>query len=89
MDAMKLKTFYQLLDEGYTPAQLASAVEAHGVTGWDRYGRYASFKPKSPGASEALDALAKFFAQLQKWEAQGIEQPYGPLDVVAETDESP
>ena len=60
MDAGKLVTFFELLRQGYTVAQLATAVEKHGATGWDRYGRYGSFLPASEGARSALDALADY-----------------------------
>lgn len=62
MEPVKLKTFYDLLLEGKTVAQLATAVETHGVTGWDRFGRFGVFSPphKSGGADEALDALARY-----------------------------
>ena len=35
-----IKTLYEYLREGYTVAQLATAIEINGVHGWDRFGRY-------------------------------------------------
>lgn len=62
MEPVRLVTFYDLLQQGYTVGQLATAVEKYGVTGWDRFGRYGDFAPppKSEGAITALDALADF-----------------------------
>lgn len=60
MGTAKLITFFDLLSAGYTVAQLASAVEAHGATGWDRFGRLGSFPRNSEGAKQALDALADY-----------------------------
>lgn len=60
MGTAKLITFFDLLSAGYTVAQLASAVEAHGATGWDRFDRFGSFPPTSEGARQALDALADY-----------------------------
>ncbi|MFM7343730.1 MAG: hypothetical protein ACKO3Q_13830 [Betaproteobacteria bacterium] len=62
MDSTRLVTFYELLQQGYTVAQLATAVEHHGVAGWDRFGRYTDqpVKPSSDMAGEALDVLATY-----------------------------
>lgn len=60
MDQPKLVTLFHLLRDGCTPAQLATAIEAHGVTGWDRFGRFGPFKPTSDGARSALDSLADY-----------------------------
>jgi hypothetical protein len=67
MGTAKLITFFDLLSAGYTVAQLASAVEAHGATGWDRFGRFAAFAPKSEGSRQALDALADYRAHANDW----------------------
>jgi hypothetical protein len=37
---------------------LATAIERHGIQGWDRYGRFKTFKAEQPEAQAALDALA-------------------------------
>ena len=60
METVKLKTLYDLLRDGFTAAQLATAVEKHGLSGWDRYGRFGEHKPKSGPVGQALDALAKY-----------------------------
>jgi hypothetical protein len=60
MEAVKLKTLYDLLRDGFTAAQLAMAVEKHGLSGWDRYGRFGEHKPKSGPVELALDALAEY-----------------------------
>jgi hypothetical protein len=67
MGTAKLITFFDLLSAGYTVAQLASAVEAHGATGWDRFGRFGAFPPKSEGSRQALDALADYFGHSASW----------------------
>ena len=64
MDQPKLVTLFDLLHDGCTPAQLASAVEKHGVSGWDRFGRFGQFKPTSDGARSALDTLADYHSAL-------------------------
>jgi len=64
VDQPKLVTLFDLLRKGYTPAQLATAVEKHGVTGWDRFGRFGPFKPTSDGARSALDTLADYHSAL-------------------------
>ena len=40
------------------PAVLATAIENHGIQGWDRFGRFRSFEATSPQGLLALDALA-------------------------------
>ena len=67
MGTAKLITFFDLLSAGYTVAQLASAVEAHGATGWDRFGRFGAFAPKSEGSRQALDALASYLDHTKDW----------------------
>jgi hypothetical protein len=62
MGTAKLITFFDLLSAGYTVAQLATAVETHGATGWDRFGRFGAFPPNTVGAKQALDALSDYRA---------------------------
>jgi len=42
-----------------SPPVVASAIEAHGLWGWDRYGRWGEFKPNSASCNDALDAVAE------------------------------
>jgi hypothetical protein len=49
--------------ERISPGALATVIEKHGVQGWDRYGRFTSFKEGDEGLKkahyeEALDAVA-------------------------------
>jgi len=75
MKAENLVTFFDLLSDGYTVAQLATAVEQHGVTGWDRYGRYGTFKPSDDATKSALDALADCLrAEDRFWDEKSQEQ---------------
>lgn len=62
MDSPQLTTLYDLLVEGYSVDQLATAVETHGVYGWDRFGRFFDKRlpPNKKLPTEALDALAAF-----------------------------
>lgn len=55
---------------------LATAVEADGVWGWDRYGRYMRFPPASPEAAIVLDALAA------EYQSTRVDRPasMSPLD---------
>ncbi len=41
-----------------SPAKLATAIENHGIQGWDKFGRFGSFEATSPQGQQALDALA-------------------------------
>jgi hypothetical protein len=62
-------SFVYLLNSGFTVGQLASALEEHGVWGWDQFGRYKRFQgiegssnPKpEEGAPSALKALADVY----------------------------
>jgi hypothetical protein len=67
MGTAKLITFFDLLSAGSSVAQLASAVEAHGATGWDRFGRFGAFPPNTEGSKQALDALADYFDHSASW----------------------
>ncbi len=62
MEPPKITTLFDLLAKGLTVAQLATAIETHGIFGWDRFGRF--FSPGEPPnkklSPEALDALATF-----------------------------
>lgn len=62
MGSNRLVTFFDLLQQGCTVAQLATAVDLCGVAGWDRYGRYSDkpVKPTSEMARQALDVLATY-----------------------------
>jgi len=96
VDQPKLVTLFDLLHDGCTPAQLATAIEAHGVTGWDRFGRFGQLKPTSDGARSALDSLAAYQSALNDayeradQELANLEpgDPYpgldDPLDFLAE-----
>lgn len=42
-----------------SPPVVACAIEAHGLWGWDRYGRWGEFKPNSASCNDALDAVAE------------------------------
>jgi hypothetical protein len=76
MEPNRLVTFYDLLQQGYTVAQLATAVEQYGVTGWDRFGRFADHAPpsKGEGARQALDVLAAFARYERTFEARVVAE---------------
>ena len=96
MDQPRLVSLFDLLRKGYTPAQLATAVEKHGVSGWDRFGRFGQFKPTSDGARSALDSLAAYQSALNEAYERADQEldnpepgdPYpgldDPLDLLAE-----
>jgi hypothetical protein len=85
MKAENLVTFFDLLREGYTVAQLATTVEQHGVTGWDRYGRYGTFKPSDDATKSALDALAKYLqSEEDYWNKKSQEQPPDLSEFISE-----
>jgi hypothetical protein len=62
-----IKTLYEYLREGYTVAQLATAIEINGVHGWDRFGRYEQFSPKAAASQYALDGLAQYSIEEQRF----------------------
>lgn len=94
MEKVTLRTLYDMLREGYTVAQLASAIEMHGVQGWDRFGRFDRHKPASSACTQALDALAtyqsateEFWQDLQDNPPRTTEEMgtrASPLDEVSE-----
>jgi hypothetical protein len=43
----------------YSPPVVATAIETHGLWGWDRYGRWGEFKPNSATCANALDAVSE------------------------------
>ena len=59
MKADRFRSLASLLEEGLAVGVLASAIESHGVHGWDRYGRFKRFSKESDNAKDALDALAE------------------------------
>lgn len=85
MEPIRLVTFYDLLGQGYSVAQLATAVETHGVSGWDRFGRFGDFAPppKGEGARAALDALAHYLDFVDRFyeERDAANEPDGPIDL--------
>jgi hypothetical protein len=64
------RTFLSLADLigiGKRVSTLAEAIERHGVQGWDRYGRFKTFKPSDPEAKNGLDFLARQY----EWNCNG------------------
>lgn len=47
---------------------VVTAIETHGLQGWDRYGRWGKFKPDQRPVSDALDAIAEV---LKQWDLHG------------------
>jgi hypothetical protein len=85
-----LKTLHDFLAEDYTVAQLATAVEIHGIYGWDRFGRFGEYKSKSPGSEQALQALADYYDSEQWfWERLGEQPTESPEDMASAASESP
>lgn len=82
-----LVTFYCLLREGYTVAQLATAVEKFGVHGTDAFGREAApqRRPTSALSMAALEALSRF----RQHEASTVERWDTTADPAGELFESP
>ena len=72
MDSTRLVTLYDLLQRGHTVAQLATAIERHGIAGWDRFGRYSAktSNKNSEMAQDALAALAAFWKYQIAFEAE-------------------
>jgi hypothetical protein len=61
MEPISIQSLYALLWQGKSVAQLATAIQEHGIHGWDRFGRFGKFSATSDVSSEALDGLAVFF----------------------------
>jgi hypothetical protein len=82
MEAVKLTTLYELLDNGCTAAQLATTIERSGVHGWDRFGRFGQYSASSNAGAQALDALAAFYAEEEAfWQGLQDNPPEGAEDI--------
>lgn len=58
-DESELITLADLIvGKGVTVGVLATAIETHGIQGFDRFGRFRSWPPDSDGAKRALELLA-------------------------------
>lgn len=68
----KLITLGKLLHT-YEPAVLVKAIEKHGLFGWDQYGIWGEFKPRSDTVSMALEKLSEVY--YAKIEASRSETP--------------
>jgi hypothetical protein len=58
MESEQFLSLFDLLTDGYQPSVLATAIENHGLHGWDRFGRYGPMSAVSVDAKLALNALA-------------------------------
>ena len=67
MEPISIQSLYTLLSQGNSVAQLATAIQKHGIHGWDRFGRFGKFSATSDASSEALDGLAEFFNEELKY----------------------
>jgi hypothetical protein len=69
-------SLYYLINDGISIGQLATAIENHGVYGWDQYGRYQHFKIKgdtnSQGSGIALNVLASIEADFRSNKASKL-----------------
>ena len=62
----KLITLAELLFRGYPPPVLATAIEKHGLDGWDGYGRWGQFKKTDAATKLALDDLQRVHYEMVK-----------------------
>jgi hypothetical protein len=71
-----------------SPPAVATAIETHGLWGWDRYGRWGEFKPNSATCADALDALSEVHYGIVKsrlqdppidWQSVLTSTPPNPL----------
>jgi len=53
-----------------SPPVVATAIETHGLWGWDRYGRWGEFKPNSATCANALDAVSEVNYRIVKSRSQ-------------------
>ena len=58
MEKKLIRIHELLLRNAVTPPVLAQAVKKHGVSGWDIYGTFGSFKKDSDAAASALSEIA-------------------------------
>jgi hypothetical protein len=69
-------SLYYLINDGISIGQLATAIENHGVYGWDQYGRYQHFKIKADanpeGSGIALNVLASIEADFRSNKASKL-----------------
>lgn len=68
----KLITLAELLLRGYPPPVLATAIEKHGLDGWDGYGRWGLFKKTDAATQLALDDLQRVHYEMVKSGATDI-----------------
>jgi len=61
-----------LLVQGTDLAVLATAIEQHGLFGFDRFGRCGAIKPSSYDAERALDALARVHAEINDIDGSSV-----------------
>jgi hypothetical protein len=68
------------LARNHSVGDLASAIEDHGIVGWDRYGRQRHFEKGSPEALAALNGLAEQYT----WEGDPSHNELSPIDYYAD-----
>lgn len=69
--------------------KLATAIEKHGIYGWDRYGRFKHFAADTVAAGEALDLLALVHGYESRDEPNFQHQVPHPLDATAGGSDDP
>lgn len=67
---------------------LAEAIERVGIQGWDKFGRFKTFKKETPEAQGALAVLAAQY-EYEEQKANGRVDWMGPLDTVDLSEPSP
>lgn len=70
-----------------TPGQLATAIEMHGIDGWDDFYRYRHCEPDSPEAKSALAALSAGLKHNRRLEPHYNQLPWP--DNVIDIDDLP
>jgi len=79
---VKFRDLGSLLYDDVGTGILATAIEQHGIQGWDRYDRFVDFKPDSSEAHLALDLLAAQAA----WSRDESDDTPSPLEAAVGPD---
>lgn len=58
------------------PSAIATAIENHGIWGWDRFGRFKFFAPDSVEAQKALDMVAIEYEYQNQSQPHSLEQEH-------------
>ena len=77
-----IATLESVIQQGVTPAAIATAIESSGMYGWDQYGRFRPYTNDSPEAKDALRLIANVY-RFESGSYEPDEDRQHPLDSCA------